>query len=245
MLILDRVSFAYPDSQPLFTNLDAHVGPGEVLAIVGRNGAGKSTLLRLINGLLRPVGGRVLIAGQPTAGMKVSLIAASVGTLFQTPEQQLFASSVRDEIAFGPRQFGNVPADVQRRVALALARTGIEAIADRHPLDLDYASRRLVTLASVLASAPPVLLLDEPQRGLDRRWMQRLEDIIAEERAADRAVILICHDMEFVYRNATGVLALGVAHPEQQDVHAFFADHDLIERASVERISRSLIQDLL
>jgi energy-coupling factor transporter ATP-binding protein EcfA2 len=243
MLTVERLSFSYSSAPPLFQGLDAHVEGGEALAVVGRNGAGKSTLLRLLNGLLRPLEGGVRVAGRSTAGLKVNEIAAHVGTLFQTPEQQLFASTVAEEVEFGPRQFRLPQDEVKRRTDEALSRSFLKHLAGRHPLDLDYASRRFVTLASVLALRPQVLLLDEPQRGLDRIWTKRLEEIIAEERAAGRAIVLICHDMDFVDRNAQSVLALGVAAPRQLPVATFFHDDGLVARASVEKPVRRALEE--
>lgn len=245
MLSIADLSFAYPGMAPLFTGLNIEVGGGDVLAVVGANGAGKSTLLRLMNGLLRPAGGRIAVNGLPIAGLKVHEIAVHVGTLFQTPEQQLFAATVADEVAFGPRQLRLPEAEVEGRVSAAMDRAGVSERAARHPLDLDNAARRFVALASVLAMTPNVLLLDEPQRGLDRGWTERLERIIGQERRRGGTVVLICHDMDFVERNAQSVLALGVDAPRQRPTRAFFGDRELVARASLEQPASSLLADLL
>lgn len=235
MLTLNNLSFSYPSQPPLFAGLTAHVEPGEVLAIVGRNGAGKSTLLRLLNGLLRPDAGHVSVFGRTTADRKVHEIARDIGTLFQTPEQQLFAARVDEEVAFGPKQLALAEVDVQGRVDLALQRTFLREQAHRHPLDLSTAERRFTALASVLAMHPAVLLLDEPQRGLDRLWTERLEAVIAAERQAGKAVVLICHDMDFVDRNAQIVLALGTGErPVVRQAADFFADPQLLRQAHVD-----------
>ncbi|WP_411036901.1 energy-coupling factor ABC transporter ATP-binding protein [Shinella sp. BYT-45] len=244
MLRLEGLSFAYPAQAPLFARLNAHVGPGQVLAVVGRNGAGKSTLLRLLNGLLRPDAGQIRIRGRSTSGLKVHEIARDVGTLFQTPEQQLFATRVYEEVAFGPRQLGLANAEVEDRVDLALRRTFLHHQAQRHPLDLSMAERRFTALASILAMHPAVLLLDEPQRGLDRLWTERLEAIIAGERKAGKAIVLICHDMDFVDRNAQMVLALGTGEASAWSTETFFGDLELLRRARVDTPSRLLLSRL-
>jgi energy-coupling factor transport system ATP-binding protein len=245
MLTLKNLSFAYPTSEPLFAGLNAQVPAGDVLAVVGKNGAGKSTLLRLLNGLLRPLAGSVSINGKATAGMKVHEIAVAVGTLYQTPEQQLFAAQVREEIAFGPQQLKLDKAAIGRRVDIALERTFLTHQADRHPLDLSSAERRFTALASILAMQPDVLLLDEPQRGLDRIWTERLETIIGEERDAGQAVVLICHDMDFVDRNAQFVLALGTGEqPVAQPTADFFQNRDHVVRACVDPPARQLLDGL-
>jgi len=242
MLKIDHLSFAYPSSAPLFDDLNATLSPGDVLAIIGRNGAGKSTLLRLLNGLLKPVNGHVEVDGKNLSELKIHEIARHIGTVFQSPEQQLFASTVEEEIAFGPKQFGLEKPQIAQRVATALERTGLSSFASHHPLDLDYASRRFLTLACVLANSPDILLLDEPQRGLDRGWTERLEQIIAEEKQSGRIVILVCHDMDFVERNATVILPLGGKTIKQQTVNDFFSDKALVEETSVETPWRIRIQ---
>ncbi|WP_439623443.1 energy-coupling factor ABC transporter ATP-binding protein [Shinella sp.] len=245
MLTLTDLSFAYPSQGPLFAGLNAQVGAGEVLAVVGRNGAGKSTLLRLLNGLLRPDTGEVAVRGRSTDGLKVHEIARDIGTLFQMPEQQLFAARVQEEVAFGPRQLRIPDAEVKSRVDQALQQTFLGDQAQRHPLDLSMAERRFTALASILAMHPAVLLLDEPQRGLDRRWTERLETIIANEREAGKAVVLICHDMDFVDRNAQSVLALGTGEtPVVQTVEDFFSDPHLLRRAHVDPPGRIRLASL-
>jgi energy-coupling factor transport system ATP-binding protein len=208
VLHLQRISFAYDPAVPLIADLEVAVRAGEVLAVVGPNGSGKSTLLKLINGLLRPTGGRVLLAGDDITGRRVDELARTIGTVFQVPEQQLFEPTVEREVSFGPRQLGVSSFEVADRVADALDRTGLSAEAKRHPLDLPHAMRRFVALASALANRPRLLLLDEPQRGLDRQHVARLETIIAEESARGTATVLVCHDAEFVTRNATAVLSM-------------------------------------
>jgi energy-coupling factor transport system ATP-binding protein len=244
MLKLDGLSFAYSSQTPLFSSIVADVPGGHVLAVVGRNGAGKSTLVGLLNGLLKPQSGHILVQGKPTDGLKVHEIAALVGTLFQAPEQQLFAARVRDEVAFGPQQLKLSARETENRVAEALARTFLTHRMADHPLDLSAAERRFAALASVLAMRPCILLLDEPQRGLDRIWTERLEAIIAAERAAGKSIVLICHDMDFVERNAQSVLALGEPTPIQLPTAEFFADGPRIRKASIERPTRLALQDM-
>ncbi|WP_116134442.1 energy-coupling factor ABC transporter ATP-binding protein [Tropicimonas sp. IMCC34043] len=235
LLDLRAVGFAYGET-PVLRDISFAVHPGEVVALVGRNGAGKSTMLRLLNGLLRPDAGTVLIDGADTADRKVSELARTVGTVFQAPEQQIFNATVRSEIAFGPAQLNLGEDALQARIAEAVARTGLEGLLDTHPLDLDAATRRFVAIASVLACAPRLLLLDEAQRGLDRQRRARLADIIAEERAAGRAIVLVCHDMDFVADTADRVLGLaGGLLAVDATVRRFFADEQAPHSVSVER----------
>ncbi|MFD1200077.1 energy-coupling factor ABC transporter ATP-binding protein [Brucella gallinifaecis] len=245
MLKIEHLSFAYPSSSLLFQEISATLSSGDVLAIIGRNGAGKSTLLRLLNGLLKPLRGHVELDGKNLSELKIHEIARHVGTVFQSPEQQLFASTVEEEVAFGPKQFGLRKPQLAQRVRTALDRTGLSSFASQHPLDLDYASRRFLTLACVLANSPNVLLLDEPQRGLDKGWTERLEQIISEEKQSGRIVILVCHDMDFVERNATVILPLGRKSVRQYAVNDFFLDKVAVDETGVETPWRIRIQQAL
>jgi energy-coupling factor transport system ATP-binding protein len=245
MLKIEHLSFAYPSSNPLFNEISARLSSGDVLAIIGRNGAGKSTLLRLLNGLLKPLHGHVELDGKNLSDLKIHEIARHIGTVFQSPEQQLFAPTVEEEVAFGPKQFGLDKPQIAEKVKVALERTGLSSFASQHPLDLDYASRRFLTLACVLANRPNVLLLDEPQRGLDRGWTERLEQIISEEKQSGRIVILVCHDMDFVERNATVILPLGGTLVRQQTVNDFFLDKIAVDETGVETPWKIRIQQAL
>lgn len=202
------VAFGYPKLPRLYERLSLSVAAGDAVALVGPNGVGKSTLFRLINGLSRPASGSIRICDRPTAKLRIDEIASLVATVFQEPENQLFSPTVREEVAFGLDGLGLKPADIAIRVAEVLERVGLSDAASRHPLDLDTASRRFVTIACALARRPALLLLDEAQRGLDRANIARNETIIAEERARGASVLFICHDPAFTTRNATRVIHL-------------------------------------
>ncbi|WP_334175177.1 ABC transporter ATP-binding protein [Pseudoxanthobacter sp.] len=235
MLTVEGVAYRYPGGDDVLQDIGFRAGAGEVLALVGRNGAGKSTLLRLLNGLRKPARGTVTVAGMNTAETPVHRLSQAIGTVFQAPEQQIFHATVQDEVMFGPRNRPLSPAERTARVDEALERTGLSDFAREHPLDLDQARRRFVAVASVLATAPAALLLDEPQRGLDAAGTARLETIIRQEQTAGRLIVLVCHDMEFVARLATRVVALSQGRLAADCAPlAFFADPTLTAAASVE-----------
>ena len=236
VLTLDAVRFGYDPERPVLEDISFAVQPGEVVAVVGRNGAGKSTMLRLLNGLLRPDAGRVTIAGKDSADLKVSEISAHIGTVFQAPEQQIFNATVRTEIGFGPAQQGLTPEEQAARLDDAVARTGLGDVLDTHPLDLDAAMRRFVAVASVIACRPDLMLLDEAQRGLDAERRALLGGIIAEWKAAGRAIVLVCHDMDFVAAHADRVLGLAAGRlAVDAPVRDFFADAAATRAVSVEQ----------
>ena len=178
--------------------IDLHIASGERVALVGQNGSGKTTLVRHLNGLLRPTSGRVLIGGKDAAGLTVAQLAHRVGLVFQDPDRQIFAPSVRTEIEFGPRNVGMRGAELRAAVDDALAATALAAQADTNPYDLGASRRKLLALASVLAMRTPVLVLDEPTTGQDLRGVELVRGAIEAASVAQGTVIAISHDMRFV-----------------------------------------------
>jgi energy-coupling factor transport system ATP-binding protein len=178
--------------------VDLRIGAGERVAIIGQNGSGKSTLVRHLNGLLRPTAGRVLVDGVDAASRTVAQLAHSVGLVFQDPDRQIFAGSVRSEVEYGPRNLGLHGADLRGAVEGALAAVGLENEARTNPYDLGASRRKLLALASVLAMRTPVIVLDEPTTGQDELGVQRVNSVIEQAHADRRTVITISHDMRFV-----------------------------------------------
>ena len=195
---LEQVGFVYPDGTRALEDVSLGFREGERVGIVGQNGSGKSTLVRQLNGLLRPTEGRVSLFGRDTAGIHVAELARTVGLAFQNPDRQIFAGSVRAEVAFGARNLGRRGAELERAVDAALAAVGLEGDAGSNPYDLGYSRRKLLALASILAMETPVVVLDEPTTGQDARGVARIQAIVADLAAAGRTVITISHDMRFV-----------------------------------------------
>jgi energy-coupling factor transporter ATP-binding protein EcfA2 len=190
--------FWYEEGRPVLSDIDLTVPPGQFLALVGANGSGKTTLVKHFNGLLRPRRGRVWVAGQDTARRSVGELAREVGFLFQHPEQQIFSATVRQEIAFGPRNLGLSTVQVEDRVSAALDRFRLAAVADHPPAILGYGIRRRVTLASLAAMDPPVLVLDEPTVGLDAPGLEETFGWLTELHAQGRTIVIVTHDMALV-----------------------------------------------
>ena len=198
MTVLDfaAVSFAYGDRSAL-ADVSFALQPGERVALVGHNGAGKSTLMRLVTGLLKPTAGTVRVGDWDTHSRRPEELAHRVGSLFQHADQQLFARTVREDVAFGPRAIGAPAADVSRRVRRALAAVGLEPVAEEHPYDLPPPERKLAALAGALALEPSLLVLDEPTAGLDRRTRGRVAAALGSRAAEGTTLLVITHDLEF------------------------------------------------
>lgn len=197
-LALESVVYTYPGGVRALDEVDLVIAAGERVALIGQNGSGKTTLVRHLNGLLRPGVGRVLLDGHDIADRTVARLARSVGLVFQDPQSQIFAGSVRAEVEFGPRNLGVRGGALGAAVDAALAAVSLAAEERTNPYDLGSARQKLLTLASVLAMQTPIVVLDEPTTGQDLRGVATVRQVIDEAHGAGRTVIAISHDMDFV-----------------------------------------------
>ncbi len=202
------VSFTYPGGTQALDGLSLHVPCGQFVALVGPNGSGKSTLARHLNGLLRPQAGRVSIDGHPTARQTVGELARRVGYVFQNPDHQIFAPTVGEEIAFGPRNLGLTGEALRARVAEALAVFDLEAVANTPPAVLGYGARRLTTVAAVWAMQPAIWVLDEPTTGLDAHYTGILMALLRDLHRAGRTILFITHDLRLAAEAAERVVVM-------------------------------------
>ena len=205
---VEDLCYRYDDGPWAVADINLSVETGEFLAIVGPNGSGKTTLVKHVNGLLRPTRGRILVLGQDTAGQSVGQLARKVGYLFQNPDHQIFAPTVWEEVAFGPRNLGFSEGEVVDRTTEALALFGLGDQADTPPAVLGYGLRRKVTLAAVWAMRPQILVLDEPTVGLDWRGTCTLMEEVTNLNRQGHTIILITHDMKLVAEFTRKVLVL-------------------------------------
>lgn len=189
-------AYSYGTGQAGIEGIDLTVRAGEILAVVGQNGAGKTTFTKLLNGLIKPSAGVVRIAGLDTRTTPVSVLASHAATLFQNPDRQLCRNTVVEEIAFGLELQG-APADAARERARRVAATfGLPENAS--PFNLSRGQRQMVTLASVVALEPELIILDEPTSGLDYRECMTVMETVRQRALDGAAVVMVCHDMEVV-----------------------------------------------
>ena len=202
-VLVEGVRYAYAAREAL-RGVSLTIGAGEQVALVGPNGAGKTTLTRLLVALRRPGAGRVMVGDWDVAHRRPDEMAQRVGYAFQHADHQLFARSVRDDVAFGPRRLGRSGAAVQG----ALEELGLEPVAGLHPYDVPAPMRKLVALAGVLAMEPQVLVLDEPTAGLDRVQRDRVVGALQRRAAAGVTVVAVSHDLGFVAEAADRVVVM-------------------------------------
>jgi energy-coupling factor transport system ATP-binding protein len=208
-LATESLGFVYADGTRALTDVSLAVDAGERVAIVGQNGSGKSTLVRHFNGLLRATEGRVLVRGRVVGRRHVAELAREVGISFQNPDRQIFAARVSHEVAVGARNLGAKRTEVDARVAEALEQVGLAGLSGANPYDLGLSQRKLLALASILAMATPVVILDEPTTGQDERGIARVSEIVASLAATGRTVVAISHDMRFVAEAFERVMVMG------------------------------------
>lgn len=201
------IYYSYPNGVQALKGVSLDLSSGCV-AIVGENGSGKTTLAKTLNGLYRPSQGRVLVDERDAAGLRVAALARQVGIAFQNPDDQLFHSSVRDEVCFGPRNLGYSEARTDELAAWAMNLLGIANIERRAPLDLERSWRKRVAVASVVAMDTPHVVLDEPTGGQDEPGVAALGRAVEDLRRKGKLVLLITHDIEFAVSHADRVIAL-------------------------------------
>ncbi len=193
---------------PVLDGLDLDVPAGSVLGIVGPNGAGKTTLLRLLAGLDRPAGGRIVLGGADVTAVAAEARYPRLAMVAQDPARHLLTERVRDEVALGLRRLPLDAASAATRVDDVLAELGIAALAERHPRDLSVGERERVAIAAAVAPDPDVLLLDEPTRGMDRARRTALARLLRTRASRGRSAIVATHDRAFAALACDALLEL-------------------------------------
>ena len=196
--------FEYLRGEPVIKGVTLEARPGEIVAIMGSTGCGKSTLLMLLAGLLPPSSGHIYYDGKAVEEMMPSL-RRRIGVLFQNPDDQFFNPTVYEEIAYSLRGLGTDPGEVEQIVTSVAETFGIDGILDRPPFKLSVGEKKMVALASIISYGPDVLMLDEPTANLDRRNVERVENLLHEAKEDGKTVVMASHDLEFVASHADRV----------------------------------------
>ncbi len=204
------VTFAYPDGTVALRSLDLSIPRGRKVVVLGANGCGKSTLFLHLGGVLRPKAGEIVLDGEVVRHDRAGLLRLrrTVGLVFQDPDSQLFASSVRQDISFGPLNLGWPEARVRTAVDDAIAATQIADLADRPAHLLSYGQKKRVAIAGVLAMDPQLIVADEPTAGLDPEATVRLVDLFDRLNAEGRTIVISTHDVELALAWADEVIVM-------------------------------------
>jgi len=208
LLRVENLSFGYPYGPRVLDDVTLEIGSGEFIAIIGQNGSGKTTLAKHLVGLLASSAGKITIGGRDRATLQPAETAHEVGYVFQNPDHQIFAATVADEVAFGPRNFSLNDDEVARRSEEVLRAVNLTGERDRDPFLLSKGERQRLAVASVLALRPRMLILDEPTTGLDYREQRRMMALVSELNRAGIAIVMITHTPWLVAEYARRVVLM-------------------------------------
>ncbi|MGN8216278.1 ABC transporter ATP-binding protein [Halococcus salifodinae] len=212
--------------------VDLTVRKGEAVAIVGHNGSGKTTLAKHFNGLLAPDAGSATWRGRDVASLPMAEVGRSIGYVFQNPDHQIFADTVRDEVTFGPENFGLEGEELEQRVATAIETVELDGLEEADPFTLSKGQRQRVALASILATEPDVIVFDEPTTGLDATQQRQFMDLVARlNREEGMTVVMITHNMNTVVRYAPRTVVMDDGRKvADRPTRELFADEDALEQ---------------
>ncbi|HCL80404.1 MAG TPA: energy-coupling factor ABC transporter ATP-binding protein [Synergistaceae bacterium] len=231
-IVVDRLSHTYHPNTPLETralrDITFELQRGAWMSVVGHTGSGKSTLVQHLNGLLIPQSGSVVVDGMEVREKSPHLRAVrrKVGLVFQYPEQQLFAESVLEEVAFAPRNWGVPEAEIPGLVQSSLALVGLDGqYLERSPFHLSGGEKRKVAIASVLASAPEYLVLDEPTAGLDSFSRKELVDLLTALKEKGYGILLVTHDLDIALQASDAILILNRGEQVVRDTPRRVIEH--------------------
>lgn len=234
-LEIKDLHFSYIQGEEILKGINL-VLEGESTAIIGQNGAGKTTFVKLLKGLLKPTSGQILYNGKDLSELSVAQIAKNIGMVFQNPNDQIFKNKVITEVMFGPLQIGMSKEEAERRADEALELVGLSHIKKVNPYDLGLSERKLVSIASIVAMNPDVIIFDEPTIAQDYAGKTCIGNIVRKLRNEGKLVLTIIHDMDFVaeYFDRAVVFAKGNVLLEGTP-EVVFAEADVLEQAYLEQ----------
>lgn len=233
-LSTENLSFTYPNGTRALKNINIEIEKGEKVAIIGPNGAGKSTLFSHFNGLTEPTSGCVKIEGKPISFEKDELLKVrqKVGIVFQDPNDQLFAPTVKEDIAFGPMNLGLSYDEVEKRVEDALKMVGMENYEDKTPHHLSGGQQKRIAIAGIIAMKPELMILDEPTAGLDPDGVEKVLNIMNQLNEEGMTLIISSHDIDMISKYADKIFVLYNGEIiESGNKNKIFSDMELLKKA--------------
>jgi len=232
IVVVDHVSYGYSKGAVVaLDDVSLTVPRGQIVGIAGQNGSGKTTLTKLLNGLLKPTGGSIVVDGMKTTQHPVQKMAAHVGYVFQNPNHQLFATTVEEELRFGPRNLGVPESELGERVAEAVEFFGLGDVLQLHPYRISFPLRKLVGIASIFTMRPTVFILDEPTTGQDHRTTSVINRLIQRLGERGDTVLCVSHDMPLLANVAERLIVMWNAKLIADDTpRSVFSDSALMTR---------------
>jgi|TARA_B100000029_G_scaffold156537_1_gene151776 cobalt/nickel transport system ATP-binding protein len=214
-LKINNLSYSYPDGHKALSSVSFSIDQGESISILGPNGAGKTTLILHLNGILGKLSGEIEVSGLKYIPDNIDKIRKTVGVVFQDPDDQLFMPTVIEDVMFGPKNFGFTQKEAEENSLEALKMVGMEKFEDRAPHHLSFGQKRKVAIATVLASKPKLLVLDEPASNLDPTSRKDLIDIL---KSLNISLILVTHDLPMALEICERSLVLNEGEIKKDDL---------------------------
>jgi len=227
---IENLSFYYEKGVEILKDINLSIMQGEFFALLGSNGAGKSTLLKLINGLLKEYGGVIKIFGKDIRSINRDNLFRQVCTVFQDPNDQLFALTVFDDISFGPRNMGLSEKEVKNRVFDALKSVGLEGFENRAIKTLSYGQKKRLCIAGVLAMSPQIMLMDEPLSGLDPMGVRDIAVLLKKlNKEKELTIIMATHEVDLIplYVDRVAILSKGKITRMGEPAHVFSCSEEV------------------
>lgn len=207
LVAFEEVSFSYEEGVPVLRDVNLEIQAGDVLAVLGPNGAGKTTLVKHAIGLLKPQAGDVRVLGRSTREVSVAQVADTLGYVFQSPSHMLFAPTVAQELAFGPRNLGHEEEQIGKEVAGAVEIMNLTGMEEDPPLALSFGQQKRVSIAAILAMGSRILVMDEPTAGQDyRNYMDFMDSILGLP--SFKSILFITHDIDLAVVYANRILLM-------------------------------------
>lgn len=229
-----NLSFTYHDGTEALKNVNIQIKKGEKIAIIGPNGAGKSTLFSHFNGLTEPTSGHVEVEGEKIIFEREELLKVrqKVGIVFQDPNDQLFAPTVKEDVAFGPMNLGLEYEEVKKRIKESLEMVGMSGFEDKTPHHLSGGQQKRVAIAGIVAMRPDIMILDEPTAGLDPEGVDKVLDILDNLNKEGMSIVISSHDIEMVNQFADKIFVLYNGEIiAEGDKNQIFSDKELLKKA--------------
>lgn len=236
LLEIKNLCFSYDEKKIALDQVSLSVAAGEKIAVLGANGAGKSTLFLSLNGVRTPDSGEIRFKGELIGKKNRRILCRNVGLVFQEAEEQLIASTVKADVAFGPLNMGMTREEADRTSSAAIAQMNLKGYEKRPPHYLSGGEKKRVSIAGILAMEPEIILFDEPTASLDPRNAAVLEQVLCDLEQQGKTILISTHDVDFAYRFAERILVfaegklIGDGIPQE-----IFAQEEILAAANLKK----------